>query len=110
MRTRCFPARWVGPVSYAGFWTKLLIVIVTVQTALVRSDAYVLDATLQPRLRVRVAAVAAVVIIGASLALTAALGMVGVCLGVLASRLVQPIAYPLLVDRCLPRPPPLPVR
>ena len=107
---RSFLALWVGPVNYAGFWTNLLIVIVTVQTALVRSDAYVLDATLQPRLRVRVAAVAAVVIIGASLALTPALGMVGVCLGVLAGRLVQSIAYPLLVDRCLHRPPRLAVR
>src|SRR5258708_7796759 len=107
---RSFLALWVGPVNYAGFWTNLLIVIVTVQTALVRSDAYVLDATLQPRLRVRVAAVAAVVIIGASLALTPALGMVGVCLGVLAGRLVQSIAYPLLVDRSLHRPPRLAVR
>jgi O-antigen/teichoic acid export membrane protein len=107
---RSFLALWVGPVNYAGFWTNLLIVIATVQTALVRTDAYVLDATLQPRLRVWVAAVAAVVIVGASLALTPALGMVGVCLGVLAGRLVQSIAYPLLVDRCLHRPARLAVR
>jgi hypothetical protein len=36
--------------------------------------------------------------------------MVGVCLGVLAGRLVQSIAYPLLVDRCLHRPARLAVR
>src|SRR5258708_17232392 len=48
---RSFLALWVGPVNYPGFWTNLLIVIVTLQTALVRSDAYLLDPTLQPRLR-----------------------------------------------------------
>ncbi|PYO91688.1 MAG: hypothetical protein DMD62_15325 [Gemmatimonadetes bacterium] len=101
---RSFLALWVGPENYAGFWTNLLVVIATAQTALVRTDAYVLDATLQPRLRVWVAAVAGVTIVGVSIALTPSLGIVGVCLGVLAGRLVQTIAYPLLVDRCLHRP------
>ena len=107
---RSFLALWVGPEHYAGLWTNLLIVIATAQTALVRTDAYVLDATLQPRLRVWVAAVAGVAIVGASVALTPSLGIIGVCLGVLAGRLVQTIAYPLLVDRCLRRPAHLPVR
>jgi len=101
---RSFLALWVGPENYAGFWANLLIVIATAQTALVRTDAYVLDATLQPRLRVGVAAIAGVAIVGASIALTPSLGIVGVCLGVLVGRLVQTIAYPLLVDRCLHRP------
>jgi O-antigen/teichoic acid export membrane protein len=107
---RSFLALWVGPEYYAGVWTNLLIVIATAQTALVRTDAYVLDATLQPRLRVGVAAIAAAAIVGASIALTPSLGIVGVCLGVLVGRLVQTIAYPLLVDRCLRRPPRLPMR
>jgi O-antigen/teichoic acid export membrane protein len=107
---RSFLALWVGPENYAGVWPNLLIVIATAQTALVRTDAYVLDATLQPRLRVWVAAVAGVVIVGASIALTPSLGIIGVCLGVLGGRLVQTIAYPLLVDRCLRRPAHLPVR
>jgi O-antigen/teichoic acid export membrane protein len=101
---RSFLTLWVGPENYAGFWTNLLVVIATAQTALVRTDAYVLDATLQPRHRVWVAAVAGVAIVGVSIALTPSLGIVGVCLGVLAGRLVQTIAYPLLVNRCLHRP------
>jgi len=107
---RSFLTLWVGPENYAGFWTNLLVVIATVQTALVRTDAYVLDATLQPRLRVWVAAVAGVAIVGFSIALTPSLGIVGVCLGVLMGRLVQTIAYPLLVDRCLHRPARLRIR
>jgi len=70
----------------------------------------VLDATLQPRLRVGVGAAAAAVIIAAALVLTPPLGIVGVCLAVLAGRLVQTIAYPLLVDACLRRPARLPAR
>ncbi len=107
---RSFLTLWVGAENYAGFWTNLLIVIATAQTALVRTDAYVLDATLQPRLRVWVAAVAGAAIVGFSIALTPSLGIVGVCLGVLMGRLVQTIAYPLLVDRCLHRPARLRVR
>jgi O-antigen/teichoic acid export membrane protein len=107
---RSFLTLWVGPENYAGHWANLLIVITTVQTALVRSDAFVLDATLNPRLRVGVAALAAAAIVGASIALTPSLGIVGVCLGVLVGRVVQTIAYPLLVDRCLRRNPRLPLR
>src|SRR3989441_12647969 len=107
---RSFLALWVGPENYAGFWTNLLVVIATAQTALVRTAACVLDATLRPRRRVGVAAAGGVAIVGVSIALTPSLGIVGVCLGVLAGRLVQTIAYPLLVDRCLHRPARLPVR
>src|SRR2546426_2114068 len=101
---RSFLALWVGPENYAGVWTNLLIVIATAQTALVRTDAYVLDATLQPRLRVGVAAVAGGAIVGASIALTPSLGIIGVCLGVLAGRFVPTVAYPPRVDRCPHRP------
>jgi O-antigen/teichoic acid export membrane protein len=107
---RSFLALWVGTENYAGFWANLLIVIVTAQTALLRTDAYVLDATLRPRLRVAVAIVAGIVIVGASIALTPSLGVIGVCLGVLLGRLVQTIAHPLLVDRSLQRAPRLPAR
>jgi O-antigen/teichoic acid export membrane protein len=107
---RSFLALWVGTENYAGFWANLLLVVVAAQTALLRTDAYVLDATLRPRLRVAVAIVAGIVIVGASIALTPSLGVIGVCLGVLGGRLVQTIAHPLLVDRSLRRSPRLPTR
>ncbi len=59
---RSFIALWVGPQLYAGLWVNLLIVLVTIQTAVVRSDAFMLDAALQPRARVIVSAVAAVLV------------------------------------------------
>jgi len=98
---RSFIALWVGPQLYAGLWVNLLIVLVTIQTALVRSDAFMLDAALQPRARVIVSAVAAVLVLGVGIALAPSLGMVGVCLGLVAGRAVQSIAYPALVHASL---------
>ncbi|PYQ83515.1 MAG: hypothetical protein DMG02_33615 [Acidobacteria bacterium] len=100
---RSFIALWVGPQLYAGWWVNLLIVLVTVQTALVRSDAFVLDAALQPRARVIVSAVAALLVLGVGIALAPSLGMAGVCLGLVAGRAVQSIAYPALVHASLGR-------
>ncbi len=101
---RSFLGLWVGRDHFAGFWPNLLIVLVTAQTAFIRCDAYVIDATLQPRLRVVVGAVAAALIIVFGVLLTPALGMVGLSLGIMAGRLTQTIGYPMLVNTCLGRP------
>jgi O-antigen/teichoic acid export membrane protein len=101
---RSFLSLWVGGDLYAGFWANLLVVCITVQTAFIRSDGYILDAALQPRLRVVVTVVAAAVTIPAALALTRPYGIVGLCIAIFLGRSVQTITYPLLVARCLERP------
>jgi hypothetical protein len=98
---RSFLHLWNGSEYYAGFWPNLLIVLIAVQTALIRADAYVLDAALQPRLRVIVSAIAAAVTLTMSLILARSLGVVGLCLGVLAGRMTQTVCYPILVRACL---------
>ena len=92
---------WVGPENYAGTPVNLLIVFIMAQTAFIRSDAFVIDAALQPRLRVAVTAATAALTIGLATLLTMRFGMVGLCAGVLAGRLTQSIAYPRLVRTCL---------
>jgi len=98
---RSFLALWVGAANYAGLWINLLIVVVMAQTAFVRADAYVIDASLQPRLRVIVTAVAATLTISLATLLTIRFGMIGLCVGMLAGRLTQSLAYPHLVRKCL---------
>jgi O-antigen/teichoic acid export membrane protein len=95
---------WVGTLNYAGPWVNLLIVAIMVQTAFVRADAYVIDAALQPRLRVTVSAVAAVLTVALAALLTLRFGIVGLCAGVLAGRMVQTIAFPRLVRKSLHAP------
>src|SRR3989442_824650 len=98
---RSFLSLWVGAENFAGPWVNLLIVVIMAQTAFVRADAYVIDASLQPRLRVLVTAVAATLTIGLATLLTIRLGMIGLCVGMLAGRLTQSLAYPHLVRKCL---------
>ena len=100
---RSFLSLWVNEELYAGLWANLLIVCITVQTAFIRADAYILDAALRPRLRVIVTGVAAAVTIPVALALTRPYGIVGLCIAIILGRAVQTIAYPLLVARCLER-------
>jgi O-antigen/teichoic acid export membrane protein len=92
---------WVGAENYAGGWVGLLIVLIALQTAFIRIDAYVIDAALKPRLRVLVGAGAAVLTVGLGIPLTRAFGMPGLCVAVLASRAIQSIGYPLLARASL---------
>jgi O-antigen/teichoic acid export membrane protein len=95
---------WVGGEYYGGVWINVLLVLLAVQTVFIRTDAYVIDATLQPRLRVLVSGAAAVLSLGLGMALTHAFGMIGLLLGLLAGRATQSVAYPLLARVQLDRP------
>jgi O-antigen/teichoic acid export membrane protein len=103
MWNRSFVSLWVGEQHYAGTWANLLIVCVMAQTAFIRGDAFIIDAALRPRPRVIVTAIAAVLTVAATLALTPVLGIAGLCLGIVVGRLPQTIAYPRLVASCLQR-------
>jgi O-antigen/teichoic acid export membrane protein len=96
-----FVSLWVGSRNYAGPWVDFLIVLACVQTMFIRIESYIIDATLQPKLRVIVAAVAAVLTITMSIVLTRAFGLIGLSIGIITGRLVQTVAYPILVRRCL---------
>jgi O-antigen/teichoic acid export membrane protein len=98
---RSFVHLWVGGENYAGVSTNFLLVVIAVQTAFIRCDAYILDAALQPGWRVRVSTLAALLALGLSVLLTRYWGMVGLCLGILAGRAIQSVWYPLLVSRYL---------
>lgn len=100
-----FTRLWVGSANYAGTAINLLIFLIAAQTAFIRTDAYIIDAALQPQARVRVSSVAALITIGLSIPLTFAFGVYGLCAGRIAGRSVQSIAYPILVRRTLGRAP-----
>jgi O-antigen/teichoic acid export membrane protein len=101
---------WVGSENYAGRWANLLIVTIMVQTMFIRADAYLIDVALRPRQRVLVAAVAAVITIGAAIPLTRSFGIIGLCAGILLGRATQSLAYPMIAAACLRRPTGLPWR
>jgi O-antigen/teichoic acid export membrane protein len=98
---RSFLHLWVGDGFHAGRWSDVLIVVAFVQTAFIRNDAYIIDATLRLRGRVMgaLAAVAAVFLLAPPL--TARYGIVGLCAGMIAGRMIQTAAYPWLVQAAL---------
>ncbi len=107
---RSFLDLWVGPQHYAGTWANLLIMCIAGEVAFVRSYQHIIDASLRPRPRVVVTAVSAVVMVVTSLLLTRHLGIVGLCLGIVAGRTTQFLAYPLLVAAVLHEPRTVPLR
>lgn len=98
---RSFIGLWVGEELYAGPAVDVLLVLIAIQTAFIRLDSGVIDAGLRPRSRVGVGAAAAAITLSLGILLTARWGMVGLCIGLLAGRSVQTIAYPLIVRRVL---------
>src|SRR3989449_282176 len=98
---RSFVALWVSSNHYAGSSVDLLIVLIAVQTAFIRSDAYIIDAALQSWLRVVISAAAAVLTVSLAIPLTRAFGLTGLCLGTLAGRKLQTLTYPAVARRCV---------
>ena len=98
---KTFVALWVGQQNYAGVWPNVLVVLIAVQSTFIRNDSYVIDASLRPRLRVTVGACGAALAIGLMALLTPRLGITGICLGLIAGRMVQTITYPIIARACL---------
>lgn len=100
---RTFITLWVGPQYYAGPLPALLMVIVVSQFVLIRNDSNVIDLTLQLRHKVMLGGLSVLL----SLSLAAAMlqffrmEIIGLCLGMIAGRLILTVGYPMLVGRYL---------
>src|SRR3989475_12282343 len=89
-----FVGLWVGAQHYAGPDVDLLIVLIAVQTAFIRADAYIIDAALQSWIRVVISAAAAVLTLTLAITLTGAFALTGLCLGLHAGRLLLQLSDP----------------
>jgi O-antigen/teichoic acid export membrane protein len=98
-----FVGLWVGADQYAGRTATLLVVVLSLQIALIRADTFVIDVALAPRVKVIWGSVAAVV----SVALAAVgvgvfdAGVVGLCVGLVLGRAVLSIVAPWATGRIL---------
>ena len=95
---RSFVTLWVGAEHYAGLWPNLLVVLMCVQLMFIRNDAFVIDLTLELREKVTTGALAALLSVGLSALLIPRLGIAGLCLGMIAGRMVLSVSYPLIVN------------
>ncbi|MGH8643711.1 MAG: lipopolysaccharide biosynthesis protein [Gammaproteobacteria bacterium] len=98
-----FVQLWVGTQYDAGQIPTLLIVLMVQQFVLIRNDANIIDLTLDLRRKV----LTGVLSVTLSLAIAGILvsyfemGIVGLCLGFIAGRVILSLAYPWLVGRFL---------
>ena len=100
---KVFIGLWVGTEHYSGPIPNLLIVVAAMQLAFIRSDGNIIDLTLRLSqkvllglLSVTVSIVTASIMVGYF-----RLGVVGLCLGIMAGRLIISIGYPMLISRFL---------
>ncbi|GIK08388.1 MAG: hypothetical protein JETCAE02_18200 [Anaerolineaceae bacterium] len=100
---RVFLGLWVGPGHFSGPIPNLLIVVLAMQLALIRSDGNIIDLTLRLSRKVLLGLLAVTVSIAAAVALVGGFkwGIVGLCLGTLAGRLILSVGYPAQIGRLL---------
>lgn len=98
-----FLGLWVGDRLFAGTPATLMLVVLSLQIALVRTDTFVIDVALVPRIKVLAGSAAAVTSIAtAAIAIGPLdLGVLGMCAGLLTGRAVLSIAAPVAVGRVL---------
>lgn len=98
---RVFLTLWVGAPHYAGTLPNLLIALAAMQLAFVRSDGNIIDLTLRMSQKVLLGLLSVTVSIVAASVLVGVyhLGIVGLCLGIMAGRLIVSVGYPLLISR-----------
>lgn len=92
---------WVGADHYAGDGINFLMVILAMQLLLMRNDAYLIDATLDIKKKVKMGFVASIVIVASSIVLGQKFGLIGVCIGLLLGRSTLNLAYPVIICRFL---------
>lgn len=98
-----FARLWVGSEYFAGTISNLLIVLMVMQFALIRNDAFIIDLTLKLRSKVTLGAISvsvSLVLVGILLG-PLKLGISGLCLGFIVGRSILSLAYPWLVGRYL---------
>lgn len=100
---RSFVGLWVGDRFYAGHLETLLIVLVVVQFSLIRNDTYLIDVTLDLRVKVLFGALSTAVSIALAVLLVGAYdgGVAGLCAGILVGRFLLTLVYPWQVGRTI---------
>jgi len=94
-------AMWVGADHYVGDGINLLMVILAMQLLLMRNDAYLIDATLDIKKKVKMGFVASIVMVISSAVLGQKYGLIGICIGLFLGRSILNFAYPVIICKFL---------
>ena len=100
---RSFINLWMESDRYSGSLPNLLLVVSVIQLVFIRSDANIIDLTLRLGQKVMLGFLSVTVsVVGASIFVGYfKMGIVGLCLGIMAGRAILSVGYPWLVSRLL---------
>ncbi len=98
---------WVGARHYPGTGAMLMIMLMVLQFSLIRTDANIIDLTLNLRRKVLLGTISAALAVALGWFFLAVLdmGIVGLAIGFILGRAIQSVTYPLMVGRVLGTPP-----
>ncbi len=101
-----FVAKWVGDEYFSGNTELLLMMITLLQLALIRSDAFIIDVTLQVRTKTLTGLVSSVValVVAGVLIREYDMGITGLCIGLIVGRLLLSLVYPVVVGEAIGHP------
>ena len=103
---------WVGARHYPGAGAMLMIMLMVLQFSLIRTDANIIDLTLNLRRKVLLGTISAALAVALGWFFLAVLdmGIIGLALGFILGRAIQSVTYPLMVGRVLGTPPAMQAR
>ena len=98
---------WVGAKYYPGAAAILMVMLMVLQFALIRTDANIIDLTLNLRRKVLLGTLSAVLSVGLAWLFLGPLdmGIIGLVLGFIAGRAIQSVGYPWMIGKLLGIPP-----
>ncbi|MCC6301450.1 MAG: polysaccharide biosynthesis C-terminal domain-containing protein [Gammaproteobacteria bacterium] len=94
-----FITLWVGDDVYAGRLVDILVLILSFQVALIRSDAFIIDLTLDIKNKVMVGAISAALSIGLAIILIPTYGLVGLCVSMIIGRLPMTFLFSRIIQK-----------
>lgn len=96
-----FIGLWVGHEYFAGRTVNVLIVLAVIQYIFIQNDEGLISLTLNIRMQVYLVFIAAVLTIALSYFLIDQFGILGLCISIIAGRLVLSVGLPMIVKKNL---------
>jgi len=100
---RAFLGLWVGGEYSAGSLPTLLVIVLVTQFVFIRNDASIIDLSLNLQQKVLIGALSVIlsIVMAGFLVGYLQLGIIGLCLGIAAGRLILSLGYPYIVGGLL---------
>jgi O-antigen/teichoic acid export membrane protein len=96
---KSFIQLWIGPNQYAGLYENFFILLISIQSIFFQIDGFIINVTLDLKMKFILSAIAALVTLLLAFLLVEQYQIAGLCLSILAGRLVLTIGYPVILKK-----------